>query len=414
MRNSRFRILMLRVLVGACILAHFSASALNPDANLVPNAEFRGTLGGVFGNVTGPVPSLWRTVTVGDANGGAGVGQVTVAVVPLAAGELFPGSPPTNAYEFSVDAFDPTGDQIFDHSGVFFALTEGFTHQAQVYMRSVNSDDSDQMINVSVPVFDANDAFTGTQPGSYNATVGSAWDLYEGPEFSATAGQSAHLAFRLIEAGANNAVQIAMPQIEGPPLVNVVPNAEFEGTQGIPDGEGVAGEIPDLWRAFTRDDAGINIAKVAVPADELYPGSAPATAIEFVVNDFGTSDTQGFDHEITQVPMEALHRYWNEVYVRSVNPDNSPQQVNIALPFFDQNGFTGDAVTTPYTVGTDWDLLWTFSFARAAGTTTNFALRLIDDGGDNAIQIVLPRLGGPDLLLLDGFEGSDAVLPPGR
>ena len=71
------------------------------DDQLVVNPEFAGGGGSRSGSVTGTVPAGWRAVA-----GGAAGGDVTLE--PLAADELYPGSPPVNAVYWHAWA-DPNG-----------------------------------------------------------------------------------------------------------------------------------------------------------------------------------------------------------------------------------------------------------------------------------------------------------------
>lgn len=192
------------VLVG---LAGSGSAAVAADVNLVPNPGFSGT-GGELQGATGTVPDSWRAFAVG---GGAG----TCTVVPVSAGGIHAASPATNSVRWQVSAFG--ADQGFDHHPARFSLLPGTTYHLEVYVRSANADNSPQRCDISFPLFDAS-GFVGRQTGSvYNVQVTSAWTKVVGPSFSDASATSGHLAFRVLNDGGENAVQIALPQVMGPP-----------------------------------------------------------------------------------------------------------------------------------------------------------------------------------------------------
>ncbi len=180
------------------------------NINQVPNAGFGGDLGYRFGDAQGAVvPDYWRAFAVG--GGGA-----NVEIVPLAANALFPGSPATNAVRVSITFGG--GDQGFDHDLTPFSFQPGVSYTASVYIRSANGDGSSQGVDIAVPVFDVN-GFTGRQPGSFSATATQAWQQFSGPAFTEAEDTSGILAFRLQDDGGDNAILIAMPEVEGPAYV---------------------------------------------------------------------------------------------------------------------------------------------------------------------------------------------------
>lgn len=177
-----------------------------PIENLAPNPDFSGTSGAVAGMVNGTVPDDWRAFAVSD-------NSLTVATVPLAAGALYPGSPPTNAVRLQVSGGDGTFEG-FDHEGNRVALSSPFQHWGEVYMRSGNA--APQEVAVSFPLFDASGTFTGQSPGAFATAVGTQWSLYAGPAFAGNASLSGNLGFRLLPNGGENSVLIALPRIVGP------------------------------------------------------------------------------------------------------------------------------------------------------------------------------------------------------
>jgi hypothetical protein len=72
-------------------------------------------------------------------------------------------------------------------------------------------------VNIAVPVFDDQGAFTGRQPGSFARTAGAEWSLFGSDSFVEEAGTTANLQFRLIDNGADNSILIALPSVGGPP-----------------------------------------------------------------------------------------------------------------------------------------------------------------------------------------------------
>lgn len=376
------------------------ADPVGLTTNQVPNPAFRGT-GETFGNgtVIGEAPAQWRAF----ARGTSGTNAVTVERVPLAAGALFPGSPPTNAVRFTVDDYGagfPNDDQALDHSEVTFRVRPGPTYQGSVYLRSTGSD---QFVFISLPLLNNDGSFSGLEPGGFTATVNNQWTRYEGAAFTVDQPYLSTFGFRLLDDGGDASVEIALPTVEGPLRANRVPNAGFEGTGGAVLGS-VAGTVPDSWRAFALAGADAAITTVPLAADALYPGSPPTNAIEFRVDAF--SSAVGFDHETNLFSLEpAGEALWAEVYLRSVNPDNSPQATSVATPVFDSGGFTGRQPGDFFrTVATEWDYYAGPGFVEVADTFMDLAFRLIDDGGDNIIQIALPTLLAPEQLLVDGFE----------
>jgi len=79
--------------------------------------------------------------------------------------------------------------------------------------------------------------------------------------------------------------------------------------------------------------------------------------------------------------------------------------VVINTPVFDGNGFTG---RTPgifaATVDDQWRLYVGPTFSEQPGTTTNLAVAVVDDAGEDTIQIAFPTSLGIDSIFADGFE----------
>ena len=174
--------------------------------NAAPNPGYSGNSGLAEGMVTGSVPDDWRAFAVGSES-------LTVSTVALSADTLYPGSPATNAIRLQVSGGDGTFEG-FDHEAVRAALQTNYQYWGEMYMRSGNA--LPQTVTVSFPVFNPDGSFSGSQPGAFLATVGTQWSLYAGPQFSASAGQTANLAFRLFPNGGEDSIMIALPRIVSP------------------------------------------------------------------------------------------------------------------------------------------------------------------------------------------------------
>ncbi|MEZ5461749.1 hypothetical protein [Dokdonella sp.] len=177
-----------------------------PASNTVPNPGFVGNSGGIQGTVTGTVPDNWRAFSVG-------AGTINLTTVPLAANELFSGSPPTNAMRVQVTGGD--GNEGFDHELVRAALHAGYFYRGEVYMRSGNAGMAPQDVSIGMPIFDASGNFTGLAPGTINTTVGPEWSLLASNQFGASTGQTTNLAFRPGTTG-DSVFLIAAPRIVDP------------------------------------------------------------------------------------------------------------------------------------------------------------------------------------------------------
>ncbi len=179
-----------------------------PVTNAVPNPGFAGNAGASTGTVTGTVPDNWRAFAVA-------TGSINLAVEPLAGNALFPGSPPTNAVRLGVIGGNGSAEG-FDHQLSRPVLRSEHQYWGEVFVRSGNANGSIQGLTISLPVFDAAGNFTGNQPGSIAVSVGPQWRLIAGPAFSATAGQTTNLAFRLTADGGEDSVLVAAPRIVSP------------------------------------------------------------------------------------------------------------------------------------------------------------------------------------------------------
>lgn len=184
-------------------------SVLGPAVfNLAPNPGFSGTSGQVQGTVNGSVPDNWRAFAVGS-------GTLNVSTVPLAAGALFPGSLPTRAVRLEVTGGDGASEGL-DHESWRAILSSDYLHWGELYVRSGNSDLSDQSMFVTMPIFDTGGTYTGQQPGQFAATIGPEWAYVAGPPFTANANEATDLSIRVINDGGQDVLLIASPRITGP------------------------------------------------------------------------------------------------------------------------------------------------------------------------------------------------------
>ena len=186
------------------------ASAQTPDTNQLPNPQFRGSNGliGVSNaTLSGEIPTLWRAFAVDGAD-------VTTEIVPLTADTLFPGSPATNAVQLAVNTF--LGDTGFDHEQTLFPIIPtGRSLWGEMYLRSANSDNSPQVVQVSLPLFNSGGVIGN--PGVFVATATEDWGYWGGFSFTDTQATLADMAFRLVESGSENSILIALPTVIGIP-----------------------------------------------------------------------------------------------------------------------------------------------------------------------------------------------------
>ena len=176
--------------------------------NHAPNPGFSGTSGQVQGTVTGSAPDNWRAFAVG-------AGTLNVSTVPLAAGALFPGSLPTRAVRLEVIGGDGVSEG-FDHESWRAILSSDYLHWGELYVRSGNSDMSDQSLFVTMPIFNTGGVYTGQQPGQFAATVGPAWSYVAGPAFTANANETTDISIRVTADGGQDVIYVASPRIVGP------------------------------------------------------------------------------------------------------------------------------------------------------------------------------------------------------
>ncbi len=370
--------------------------------NQIPNPEFRGSLGvvddlgGTEGTISGTIPTLWRAFVRGG-------GDIGVDVSPLLPDELFAGSPSVNAASVTINDFG-ADDVGFDTSPTRFTVDPARTYRVQVYMRSNNSDNSDQDVGIAVPVFDDQGAFTGRAPGSFNTTVTDTWTLYEGPDFQEAAGTAMELSFRLAPGVSDNAIQIALPSIVGVPLTNQALNPGFAGAGGATVGA-VSGNAPDGWRVFAVGGGDATVSTEPLAADELYPNSPAGQLVRLTVNSLGAD--QGFDNEIGLMPILPGRHYQGQVYLRSGNQDTSDVPVGIGLNVFDELFNVVNTGVYSGVAGSQWNLYSTFS-VRSDPSAFVASLAIRPTAAGDTLLIALPRVPGPQ----DTFFQSSFEAPP--
>jgi hypothetical protein len=188
-----------------CAVVVLAAVPLLGGENLLTNPEFAGTGGAVGGDVTGQVPDSWRAFAVGE-------GAATIATVPLAADEVAPGSPATNAVQWQVDT--EGADEGFDDDNSRFPLTPGDLYQAAFYAKSANDDGTDQGFGFGFPIFGDDGAYLGREPGGQGGLIATdEWTLFAGPTFSDAEVASGHVSWRVADDGGQNAIFLALPQV---------------------------------------------------------------------------------------------------------------------------------------------------------------------------------------------------------
>ncbi|MDJ0657336.1 MAG: hypothetical protein QNJ40_24455 [Xanthomonadales bacterium] len=386
-------------MVAALLYLTFAAQAqVTPDTtNQLPNPDFFGTSGTLAGDASGSAPAQWRAFGVGGS-------MVSSGIVPLAPDILFPGSPAVNAVSFTVDSFGSPGmsDAGFDTSPVRFSLLGNRPYVGSVYLRTFNQDDSDQSVTLSLPVFDQTGTFTGMSTNIV-VTATNTWTEFSTGSFQGTDGFTAEFAIRLNQGGSFNSVLIAAPRVDAQPLENRVPNPGFQGSGGTAEGL-VTGDVPDFWRAFGLDPDTISLEAVPLMADELYPGSPATNAMKITTSSLAGA---GFDHETSKFSLEPADRNtWAGVWMRSDNMGNSSQDVNVAVPVFDDSMFLGrQPGSFSVTVTGDWNYFGGPSFSEVPGTFANIAFRLVESGMEDSILIALPRINGlKDEVFENGFE----------
>lgn len=190
------------------VLLSISVSSL-PAQNIVPNPGFTGS-GGLnlplgTGVVVAPdgVPDSWRAFAVD--------GDIDLEIVPLAADELFPGSPETNAVRLRVNAFG--ADQGFDDDNGRFPIVPGIDYHAEFWVKSGNADESDQAFNFGFPLFAG--VYLGREPGGSTGNVATSdWQPFVAPTFQDAEAIEGHISWRCLDDGGENAILIAQPLVE--------------------------------------------------------------------------------------------------------------------------------------------------------------------------------------------------------
>ncbi|MGQ9589145.1 MAG: dockerin type I repeat-containing protein [Planctomycetota bacterium] len=179
--------------------------------NLVPNPTFDGTgglalplSGGTVNVLSAGVPNSWRAFAV--------AGSIDLDVIPLAADEVYDGSPEANSVLLRVNAYG--ADQGFDDDNGRTPLSPGVTYHAEFWVKSANEDGSDQTFNFGFPLFGTR-GYLGIEPGGMSGVVaGAEWQLVVGPSFAAGPEvTNGHISWRCRPDGGEDAILIALPAI---------------------------------------------------------------------------------------------------------------------------------------------------------------------------------------------------------
>lgn len=175
-------------------------------ANQSPNPRFSGNEGVPVGNVAGTLPDGWRGFAIEG-------GDATFSTEPVAANELYPGSPATTAVRMTINAFGT--DQGFDNEISLHPIVSGRQYYGQVYLRSGNSDRSNVSVGIGLNGF-SQTAFVPPF-GLFTGSVGPDWGLYATSSARmADEVIQGSLAIRMLEEGVEHSVLIALPQVLGP------------------------------------------------------------------------------------------------------------------------------------------------------------------------------------------------------
>ena len=182
---------------------------------------------------------------------------------------------------------------------------------------------------------------------------------------------------------------------------NLVPNPRFTGELGVSGG--AAGAVPDLWRGFAVGGGAATIGVVAVAAGEFYPGSPATRAVRLEVGAFGAD--QGFDHDNARFAILPGQLYHAEIWVKSGNSGGASQGLLLGFPLFAGATFLGrQPGAVAATANAGWTRITGPAFSDAEADNAFLSLRLVDDGGDNAILVALPEVAGPLPLFTPGRE----------
>lgn len=206
---------------------------------------------------------------------------------------------------------------------------------------------------------------------------------------------------------------------------NLVPNAALRGNFGtIASNPGdVTGNVPTLWRASAYQGATINLERIHLGANDLFPGSPPTEALKISVPTFGTNSNQNVDSSLGFFSVRTGMVYGAQVYVRSGNADNSSQSFDLGLLFYDSTpAFNGHfAALTAIGAGTataGWTKVATPQLTAVDGDHyAKLRFNLIDNGGENSIIIALPTVEGPPVYNIvpnPGFIGSGGLMEQGN
>ncbi|MBI4600939.1 MAG: hypothetical protein HY721_03175 [Planctomycetes bacterium] len=258
----------------ACIALLVFARAAGAQDNVVPNPGFEGSGGQVLpiggGTVNAPsgAPDNWRAFAVG------GTSSIDLEVVPVAADELFAGSPATNAVLLRLNGAG--ADQGFDDDNGRFPIVVGLDYHAEFYVKSANADASVQLFNFGFPLFDGTGKYLRLEPGGSGGNTATAdWALFTGPTFKpADPVKQGHISWRCIDEqdGSENAILLALPFVTG------------EGMQVLPSDIACTKAGRDVTLTWTNHAAydslevlrdGVEIASLAVGATTHTDAAAP-------------------------------------------------------------------------------------------------------------------------------------------
>lgn len=230
---------------------------------ILHNPGFLGVAGLTEGNTKGDVPDGWRGFGVDQASG-------EIGVAPVAPAAIFPGSPATCAVRIRVAS--ERGQMGFDHVNHRFAIAPSITYRARFYAKSGNRDGSDQGFAFAFLLYEGplhgQRKRAGSEPKDpAELKAGAEWRLFATPAFENAEGTSGSLRFTVLDDGGENAILIALPEVEElvfPSDLSCSPegtgvrliwqnHAQNESLQVLRDGSGIANIAPDATTYLDPD-----------------------------------------------------------------------------------------------------------------------------------------------------------------
>lgn len=113
--------------------------------------------------------------------------------------------------------YEAPGDRGFDNANEHFELKPGLFYHAEFWVKTGNTDGSNQTYRFNFPLFACQ--YLEADPGSTgNLTATATWQKVVAPVFRYPGATQAHIAWRAVEDGGEDAIIVAMPQVIGRPV----------------------------------------------------------------------------------------------------------------------------------------------------------------------------------------------------